>query len=187
MEALLASLLVLMSVIFAMQIAVVTPQAPGTASSTVEDQLGGVADGVLEAAAANETLRPTLLYWNETAGEFHGVDGDYYVSAAPPTAFGELLERSFDDRAIAYNVHVHYASTDGGIESRTLVSYGTPSDDAVRAIHTVTLYDDDSLYRVDGTPSNETLANASSFYVPNVSPERPVYNVVRVEVVAWRR
>ncbi|WP_241768054.1 hypothetical protein [Haloferax sp. ATB1] len=49
----------------------------------------------------------------------------------------------------------------------------------------MTLYDDDVLVDSTETPTNTTLSNATSFYVPDASAG-PVYNVVQVEVVAWR-
>jgi hypothetical protein len=187
LEAVIASLIMLGSLLFALQAAGVTALGPSTASPQVSNQLSGVATGTLDAAVANGTLVPTLRYWSGGPSGFHGAptDEQYYVSESPPTAFGALLDRRLAARNVVYNVAVHYVATDGSIQERRLVRYGDPSDDAVRAATTVTLHDNDSLLAADGTPRNATLGN-SSFYAPDAAPDSHVYNVVRVEVVAWR-
>ncbi|MFC6974726.1 hypothetical protein ACFQL1_08565 [Halomicroarcula sp. GCM10025709] len=96
-----------------------------------------------------------------------------------------MLERRLGDRNAAYNVGIAYVDADGVIRERPLVRSGTPTDDAVRAAVTVTLYDDDPLLFANGTATDDTLGN-TSFYAPDASPSSHVYNVVRVEVVAWR-
>lgn len=186
LEALVAAIVLVASLVFALGIAGVTPLSASTASEQVENQLQGTADGVLDGAEANGTLRPTLLYWNGTGGRFHGASEDHYVSRGPPTAFGETLRRTFGDRNVAYNVDVHYVNETGERRTQRLVVHGTPSDDAVRATTLVTLYDDDRLLGADGEPTNVTLANSSEFYAPDAAPDSPVYNVVVVEVVVWR-
>lgn len=186
LEALMAAIVLVASLVFALGIAGVTPLSASTASEQVENQLDGTAAGLLDGAEANGTLRPTLLYWNGTAGGFHGASEDHYVSRAPPTRFGEALQRTFGDRNVAYNVNVHYVSADGNRRKQALVVHGTPSDDAVRATTLVTLSDDDEVRGPTGEPTNETLAETSAFYAPDAAPDSPIYNVVVVEVVVWR-
>lgn len=187
MEAVTASLLLLAAVVFALQTTALTPLSASTSNQYVHDQQAAVAAGVLDGAVANGTLRPALLYWNDTGGQFHrtGDDGTYH-NGGPPTAFGRSLNRSFGSRSIAFNVNVLYVSSSGALRTEQLVRLGSPSDNAVRTTRTVTLTDDDVLYAPDGTPTDTTLANASTFYAPDAAPDSPVYNVVRVEVVVWR-
>lgn len=190
LEAFVAALVLLSCVAFALHVTGVTPTSASTANEGDGSQHEGIAAGVLESAAANDSLRPALLYWNGTDGAFHNASESYYVSRSPPEelAFGRQLEWAYGDRPVRYNVDVYYYNaTDGDVERQTLVDHGTPSDDAVRAVETVTLFDDDPLYRADGTPGNVTVSDPESgFYAPDASPDGPVYNVLRVEVVVWR-
>ena len=67
-----------------------------------------------------------------------------------------------------------------------MVYRGEPSDNAVSASRTVTIYDDDNL---TAPPSNQkTAGKADNFadVVPPASGGTSVYNVVRVEVTVWR-
>jgi hypothetical protein len=53
----------------------------------------------------------------------------------------------------------------------------------------VTLLDDDELLEVDFSRSDDTLAEAESSYFANdtaTDPRGGVFNVVEVEVIAWR-
>lgn len=186
LEAVTAALLLLATLVFVTQAAGVTSLTASTASQQVPGQLRGVAAGALDAGIANGTVRPTLLYYNDTSRSFHGAgEAGYYVDRAPPTAFGALLERTFDDRGVAYNVAVVHVDDSGTRRRVPVVRQGTPTDEAARASRTVTLYDDDALYDADGNRTNATVAS-SSFYVPDDrAPSSPVYQVVQVEVVAW--
>lgn len=186
LEAFVAALVLLACVAFALHVTGVTPATSSTADDRLEAHHAGLAAGVLDAAVANDSLRPTLLYWNETSETFHGAAEDHYVSRHPPTAFGQHLAWAVGERPVRYNVNVHYEAADGDIRTQRLVHHGTPSDDAVRVTEWVTLYDDDRLYAADGTERSVSLAESAAFYAPDAAPDSPVYNVVRVEVVVWR-
>jgi len=63
---------------------------------------------------------------------------------------------------------------------------GEPSDNAVSADRTVTLFDADWIRNADGS-RNKTLSDADNFYIESdTHPNTQVYDVVRVEVVVWR-
>lgn len=187
LEAIVAAIVVVGGLLFALQVSGVTSLAASTSSQQVLDQQEAVAGGVLDAAAANGTIGPTVRYWDDESGTFHGPTDDGLYTTGPPTAFGGLLNETLDGRNVGFNVDLYYANgTTGTIERTALVRYGTPSDDATRATRLVTLYDDDRLVAANGTRTDTTLANASTFYVPDRYPNGPTYNVVRVEVVVWR-
>lgn len=183
-----ASLLLVASVAFALQVTAVTPLTASTSSQHIENQQAGVASGMLDSAAQNGTLRPALLYWNETGSVFHRapVDG-YYTTGGPPNLiFGQTLNRTFRDRGIAVDVNVRYVTADGSRRTVEMVNMGVPSDNAVAVRRHVTLYDDDVIHAADGSPTDTTLAESDGFYAPDASPDSPIYNVVIVEVVTWR-
>lgn len=188
LEAFIASVVLLGSLVFALQVTAVTPMSTSTSNEQIESQQGRLAAGTLDSAIANETLRPAILAWNASNTSFHdaGKRG-YYRNGIPRTEFGTLLERNLGDRAIAYNVNLQYIDTQGATRRQELVNVGTPTDDVVSVSRTVTLYDDDVLYDAAGTPTNTSLSDTSRFYAPDAAPNSPLYNVVRVQVVVWRR
>ncbi|KAB1191155.1 MULTISPECIES: hypothetical protein [Haloferax] len=199
-EGLAAAILLLGTLVFALQATGITALSAGTAGGAAELQQADLARGVLSNAVASETLKPSLLHWNDSYvgtdgnGTYHGTGDDGYYVAGMPTAFGASLDRTLADAGYAYNVNVYYyndstAADNATVVSRPLVEQGTPSDDAIRAVRTVTLYDDDVLFDSGENSTDTTLAeawNSSSFYIPDASLSSPVYNVVQVEVVAWR-
>lgn len=184
LEAFTASLLLIGSIIFALQVTAVTPLTASTSSQHIENQQQQLASGLLDAAVSNESLRESVLHWNESADRFEGSDPDegYYTTGGPPTAFGAMLNRTFRDRGLAFNVNVWYVRGSGTLRRERMVNFGTPSDNAVSARRTVVLYDNDTL---TATTSTE-LSAASSFYASDISSGSGLYNVVRVEVIVWR-
>ncbi|MFB6223995.1 MAG: hypothetical protein ABEH86_10055 [Haloarcula sp.] len=186
LEAFVAALVLLGAVVFALQATAVTPQSASTASETHQQQLERAGHGALDDAVADGSLRRTVLYWDSSTETFHGLESyeSAYANAALPTAFGAKLNRSFGATGIAYNVNIRYRQPSGASKTRAVVDSGTPSDDAVRVVELLTLYDDDVLSTESEAPGDETLTNAS-FYAPDSAPDSGVYNVVTVEVVLW--
>jgi hypothetical protein len=185
LEAIASGLLLIASVLFALQVTAVTPLTGSTSSQHIENQQAEMADGLLASEAANGTLVPTLLYWNDSKGKFWGASKRGYQTGGPPTVFGETLNRSFRDRGIAFNVNLYYIRANGEREQIPLVHFGSPSDHASTASRTVTLYDDDPMRAADGSARGVTVSEATHF-APDSDPDGILYNVVDVEVVVWR-
>ena len=198
LEAVVASLVLLGGLVFALQATAVTPLSASTSSQHIENQQAATAEGVLATAAEDGSLRVAVLNWDDGDGEFHGADADrsYYTNTAPENDFGTLLSRAYDDRGIVFNVYVHYGSDrdeDGDVETRRtqrMVYRGEPTDNAAAASRAVTLYDDDVLYD-DTETATTTTVSGPVFYAEDVtdtaSSNTAVYNVVTVEVVVWRQ
>lgn len=188
-EAVSAAIVLLASVVFALQVTAVTPLTASTASQHIENQQAGVGGGVLDEAAETGSLKRTLLYWNEHKGEFHGASSreGIYTLGGPPTEFGERLNETFLDRGIAFDLVVTYSLNDQ-VAEQSLVDLGKPSDNAVSVERTVALYDSDNTYDADETRNTSVeLGNSKTFYTgDDQSPHSPVYNVVRVELTLWR-
>lgn len=185
LEAFAASILLLSSLLFALQVTAVTPLTGSTSSQHIENQQAAIADGILASEASNGTLKPTTLYWNASGSNWHNATSDGYPLGGPPTPFGAVLNETLADRGIAFNVNVYYVRSDERRRAR-MVYLGQPSDHASVATRTVTLYDDDEILDADGDPSGTNVSSTSDFYAPDASPNSPLYNVVEVEVVAWR-
>lgn len=203
-EGIVAGLLLLASLVFALQVTTVTPLSASTSSQQLENQQESVAEGVLAAAAEAGALKPAVLYGSDLASgaddgrfSFHETEGDvYYQSKAPTNRFGGMLDRTLSTRGLAYNVYVYYRTAGSETTEKRMVYQGYPSDNAVAAQRTVTLYDDDVLYEPDGDaedddaarPTTTTLESAGDdFYAQDVADGSEVFNVVEVEVVVWRQ
>lgn len=185
LEGIAAGILVLSTVVFVIQATAVTPLSVSTASQHVENQERELADTALAQADVNGTLQQALLYWNPANRTFVNATANGYVGRTPSNGFGRLLERVFSDEQIAVNVYIGY-NTSNGLKRQRLVYQGTPSDNAVSAGHMLTLMDADNL---TGPYSNRTLngTNATpTFYAPDMAPNGSVYNVVEVQIIAWR-
>ena len=184
LEAVAAALILISSLVFALQVTAVTPLTGSTSSQHIENQQAAVAEGVLAAAAENGTLVPTLLHWNESTGNWHSASEDGYARGGPPTAFGSTLNGTFLDRGVVFDLTVYYID-DGERQREQIVDLGEPSDHASAARRTVTLTDDDPLRDPDGSASNTTLANAS-YLASDADPDGALYSVAEVELVVWR-
>ncbi len=186
LEAFTASLLLVGAIIFALQVTAVTPLTASTSSQHIENQQLQVASGLLDSAVSNGSLREAVLYWNDSTGEYYRVDEteSTYVTGGPPgLTFGEMLNRTFRDRGIAFNVYVWYVGAGGDLRREPMVYFGAPSDNSVSARRTVTLFDDD---RLTAPGPSVPLSEAETFFAQDFAPDSGVYNVVRVEVIVWR-
>lgn len=189
LEATIAALVLLASVLFALQMTAVTPLSASTSSQHIENQLEATADGVLATAMDDGSLERTLLYYNDSDGTF--VDSNYqgyYAGEPPNTTFGRTLESAFDRRGIAYNLYVTY-DYGGTDRTRQVIYRGQPSDNAVRTTTTLFVTDDTPLYHDpddDGVaePRPDTVSDAN-LYMEDQSTSG-LFNVVTVEVVLWR-
>lgn len=189
LEAITAAILLLSAVGFALQMTSVTPLSASTSSQHLENQLQSTGEGVLASADDQGVLTEAVLEWNASTQEFHGSGPDpFYRSGGIDSDFGRILDDAYGDRNIAYNVIIHYHTPDGGMTSQRMVHQGEPSDHAVSASRSVVLVDSDRLIEADG--SRGPQINETNFYAPDAgqdaSGHREQYNLLRVEVIAWR-
>lgn len=188
LEAVAAAFLLVASVGFALQMTAVTPLSASTSSQHLENQLRFTASGVLASAEESGGLSEAVRYWNDSDARFwHAPDGGYYTNNPPNNTLGNSFNRTFDERNVAYNVVLVYESNAGVTREKRLIHRGEPTDHAIRTSRTVTIMDNDPLIDEDGT-ANETVSvsDSDTYFLPDAAPGRPVRNVVRVEVVAWR-
>lgn len=190
LEGVVAGLLLLSSLVFALQSTAVTPLSASTSSQHIENQQESMADGVLSIAERDDGLLTAVVYWDETAEAWHGIGGGGYANDGDyPADFvlGELLTDSFSERGIAYNVWIQYRTADGSERERRLAYRGVPSDNAVTVSRVLTVYDDTPLAEADGSDDTLTVSDAgANFYMPDASPSTGTYNTVRIELTVWR-
>jgi hypothetical protein len=187
LEAVTAAMILVSALVFALQVTAVTPLTGSTSSQHIENQQAAVAEGVLAAADENDTLAATLLYWNESSGRWHGATSDGYVQGAPPTAFGNVLERTFLERGIAFDLSLYYVDANGERQREPIVDLGEPSDHASTVRRLVTLSDEDPIRAPNQSPTGTTLDDAA--YLDGLSDadeNQSLYSVVEVEIVVWR-
>ena len=186
LEAFMAALIVVTGVLFALGATAVTPLSASTSNQHIQNQQIGTANDLLAVAAANGTLRESVLYWNTSEGGFDaaGEDG-YYTAGGPPTRFGRALNETFRDDRVAFNVFVVY--WDGTTRAqRPMIYMGSPSDNAVSASRTLVLYNDTALTAPGETTNVSAAAAAGEFYAPDAEPGSHLFNVVEVRIVTWR-
>ena len=187
LEGIIAGIILLAAVGFALQVTAVTPLSPSTSSQHVENQLQSTGEGMLDSTAQNGALEEAVLSWDPDAEEFHGTDmAPFHRGSPPENDFGDALRRTFGDRGVAYNVFIHYQTDSDGVETQRLVEQGEPSDHAISATRSIVLSENDRLVREDGTRGERLGDVGGDFYAPPISEGTNTYNILHVEVVAWR-
>ncbi|GGL58724.1 DUF7288 family protein [Halocalculus aciditolerans] len=185
LEGVAAALLVVMSVLFAIQMTAVTPLTGSTANQHIENQEEAVARGVLAVTAENDSLRPAVLRWDTETNRFPNTSrGEpYYGSNSSSTELEDTLKATFSGNGIAFNVNFYYVTPSGERRQERFYYTGAPTSNAVTASRSVTLYDDDRLYDDGWTAATVSSAR---YFAPDAAPNSHLYNVVDVEVVVWR-
>lgn len=180
LEGISAALLVLLSLLFAVQVSVTGPLASNTAQESIADQLRGAGEGTLAVANERGYLREAALNWSAENNTFggNGPNGAY-IDRSDPTDFTRLLDDSFPDPRTTYNALVVYRQ-DGTRGAKQLVYSGEPPDGAVTVSRMVTLYDDNRL------ANGDRLDDLSGAFYANDTSSGNVYAVLRVEVTVWR-
>lgn len=186
LEAFMAALIVVSGVLFALGATAVTPLSASTSNQHIQNQQLSVANDLLATTDANGSLRSAVVYWNSTRYRFYGTNETaYYTQGGPPNPFGKAINETFVAERVAVNVYVVYWEA-GARRQRLMVYMGSPSDNAVSASRSVSLYNDTEL-TAPGTDENVSAARANgTFYVPDAAPGNELFNVVEVRIVAWR-
>lgn len=183
LEGVLAALVVLAGVGFALQAAVLSPGAGGATAEPVDE---AKLDSVVSHAAQNGSLKRAVLFWS---GGFHGASPEEFYTQSldslgtAPTFLG-TLDTALDD-TLGVNVVVTYRDSAGDRHRQRMVYQGSPGETSVRSAATVTIYHDDVLYDSSEEPTSTTV-DPSVFYAEDASSSTDVYAVVEVEVVVWQ-
>jgi len=196
LEGVIGSLVVLSAVLFAMQSVALTPSAAGSVDVSERQNLRNQATDILVLSSQNETFSLSTLarYWNERKRTFSGglTPRLGYGSLHPPGAMGEMLNETFQNRSRTYNLELRYLPENASEDTLTtpVVFQGAPSDNAVVAKRTVTLFDNQTLTSpqasdVELWQYGTTYADDDGYYpIPN-AVDGPVYNVVEVRLIVW--
>lgn len=182
LEGIVAAILVVSSLLLALQAVVVTPTTEGTADRDTMSQIDTQADDVLAAAHEDEALAEAAL-WNATlSGHI-----DYWGARECPEGLDlcEMLNGTFSNRSYRYNVYVDYR-TNGTTDTRPLFVQGVPNSNAVTATHAVTLHGGMNL---TGTHESTRLADLPDgvldFYAPATDAGDLELYMLEIRVVVW--
>lgn len=195
LEGFIGSMLILTAVLFALQSIIITPTTSGTVDRDVRAQQETQADDILQQAHNNGSLKYLALNFHEDGENYSKDTGDTrigYGANPPPHEFGTMLYQTFNQRGKVYNVVVEYRGvaneTDHtGVDyvSRNMVYRGVPSDNAIVARQTVTVFDDDPMPHYDGTVKEAAEDDEYDFPVSDTAPDSPIFTVVEVRIVVW--
>lgn len=198
LEGLAAALILLGALLFAIQSLVVTPTSGGGVDQSTRTDLRQQADDILlmTARADDNDLSTLVRNWSQSQRTFDGAANSRigYGEKQPPGAFGEMLNETFAQRSHHFNVYVTYRprNVSTGTERVPMVYRGEPSENAVSAGYTVTLYDNQTLtarnvsqnvelWQYDTNATN----NRDGYYPIPDAIDGPIYNLVEVRVVVW--
>lgn len=195
LEALIGSILILTAVLFALQAVVITPTTAGTIDRDVAEERIGQAEDALQIATTEDELSHMVRYFNGTtvdgepvpagAGE-NGYDTQEGIPEEAAGRFGEVLNQTFTGQQ--YNVEViplkENGNRDGGNVTE-FFSQGDPTNQAVSASVTVTLYEEQTLTAPGARDTTLDEADEDLYPFPNVDDSEPIYNVVEVRITVW--
>lgn len=191
LEAAIAALLIVGALLFASQATAVTPLSASTSNQHIENQQLTMGEDVLAMADRNGSLQAALTYWNLSEGDdpphFRGADPNqtaYSTFYGEDNPLNESIHGAFGHGIYAYNIELRYLTEEGEFRTVDMVRMGSPSDHAVTATRTVTLFDDDELPDQQGKLADDSVE--SEFWAPNIDENSSVYNVVEVRLTLWR-
>lgn len=186
LEAFVAAALIIGGLIFATQATAVTPLSASTSNQHIENQQQATIEGLLATSVDDGALADAVLYWDPDNETFQDAPENGIYAEAPPNAFGDALRDTLTQRQIAFNVNVRYRTANSGTDVEPMVRMGEPSDNAVTATRTVGLYDSSRLTGEDTSTLSQVEGSDGEFYAPDTD-DGQLYNVVEVEVIAWRK
>lgn len=198
LEGMFSAIVVLTALLYGLQVVDVGPWTSEAASET--SSLETRAQDTLDIAASEGSLSNVTRCYGVNPESTGGYVFSGQMAGPDATTFERLLNTTFDERNRNYNVYLYYLDEETGQKERELVSMNrtaadsgvvAPTDSSVVASRTVVLYDDMST-RFGSDPKcgqqGATLkeySNKYDWYIEDITPNSPVFNVVEVRVVVW--
>lgn len=198
LESLVAALLLLTALLFALQAVVITPTSAGSLDRDTQAELLQESSDTLVTAENEGELSRMARFWeqdsngnwvfadgpNSTSGPYVSENIGYERDLLPVQDLGESLNHTVRE-GNQYNVVLAYQTPDGNRETIALVYQGTPGQEVVTTSYAVTLTDDQLVTGPDEPGRTLEQANSTAD-VPILDLNAgPVYNVVEVRLVLW--
>jgi hypothetical protein len=185
LEAVMAALIMVGVIVFAVEATSLTPLTSSTANAHIEAQMQTMGQDMLNALSYapyghTSALKSDVTNWD---GKEYVWNGTAYESRASGnltltnSSLVDMFTFVTTPRGIAHNVHFAWINEDGVSISRPYIYNGDPSDNAVIISKKVTL-------------SDYEVANVSSFAantaIPDIDNSTGFYNIVNVKMTLWR-
>ncbi|MDG6244207.1 MAG: hypothetical protein QCH31_07425 [Methanolobus sp.] len=185
LEAVMAALIMIGVIVFAVEATSLTPLTSSTANAHIEAQLQTMGQDMLNvlsyAPYGHESpLKDDIKNWD---GREYVWNGTAYQSrdsdniALADSSLKDMLLFIAIPRGIAHNVHFTWIDTNGITIGRPYIYNGDPSDNAVIISKKVVL-------------SDKEIGNSSSFFIntgiPDADTNSGFYNIVNVRMTLWR-
>lgn len=171
-----------------------TPLSASSTDKQIEYQNRVYATDLLDITAANGELKTALLAYNPATDAFQdsplGQQG--YTVPQDNTEFGSKLNTVFMDRQTAVNIDLQWTE-DEEVERVAYIDMGTPSDNSITVVKTITLFSSDIItYEQEGDTQTVTLREVSendnglSYVVPRRDDSARIYRTIQVRMTIWR-
>ena len=184
LEAIMASTIMVMIIVFAVQATSLTPLTSSTANAHIEAQLQVIGQDMLSALDYSQydqrsDLKNDLLNWN---GDEYAWSGEFYKSRTNESitlnsSMEGILSFIAIPRGIAHNVQLSHISDTGRFSSIFYIYNGDPSDNAVIISRKVVI-------------SNPDIGNTSTFQantgIVDIDDTTDLYNIIDVKLILWR-
>lgn len=140
-----------------------------------------VIDDFVSASTTTESIRQTLLAWNQSGSQFANASGApaYHHLDAPPTSLSPLLVETYNNTGYTLDITLQSNET-----QRPLFDGGDGDENATHssATTTVALYDSD---RLSAGPNAGSPLHSADFYLDDQYPDSELYAVVHVTITMW--
>ncbi|WP_340820205.1 hypothetical protein [Methanolobus sp. WCC4] len=185
LEAVMASLIMVGVIVFAVEATSLTPLTSSTANAHIEAQLQTMGQDMLNVLSYtglshDSDLKDDVMNWDGIEYVWNGTAYDSRDSnniTLTNSSLAEMFEFIAIPRGIAHNVHFTWVSDDGVTITRPYIYNGDPSDNAVIVSKKVVLSEND-------------IGNASIFMtntgIPDADNSSGFYNIVNVKMTLWR-
>ena len=184
LEAIMASTIMVMVIVFAVQATSLTPLTSSTANAHIEAQLQVIGQDMLSALDYSQydqrsDLKNDILNWN---GDEYAWSGEFYKSRTNESitlnsSMEGILSFIAIPRGIAHNVQLSHISDTGRFSSIFYIYNGDPSDNAVIISRKVVI-------------SNPDIGNTSTFQantgIVDIDDTTDLYNIIDVKLILWR-
>jgi len=185
LEALMASLIMIGVIVFAVEATSLTPLTSSTANAHIEAQLQTMGQDMLNVLSYtglshDSDLKNDVMNWNGTEYVWNGTvykSSDSKNITLTNSSLAEMFEFIAIPRGIAHNVDFTCIGDNGITITLPYIYNGDPSDNAVIISKKVVLSD---------TDVGNTSAFMTNTGIPDADNSSGFYNIVNVEMTLWR-
>lgn len=185
LEAIIAAMIMVGIIIFAVQATSLTPLTSSTANAHIEAQLQSMGQDMLNTLSyssygEDSQLKEDIENWDGNEYVWNGSAYQIFDSeneTLQNSSLADVLLMVAVPRGIAHNVHFGWVDENGILRDRRYIYNGEPSDNAVIISKKILLSDND-------------VGNTSTFYantsIPDADSVTDFYNIVDVRMTLWR-